>query len=177
MKKNGVNRTAIATTRVVNVVRINPYKCSALVPQILSGSSCKKWMILIVALGSPVLTPAGVYQHRLIADIDILESISIHSDTFAMICVYEHARQVYEAPQMGFAEILAVGIAVERAVNIRACIGHHVDSTDEKLGPFLVMLTRVLAAEVITDYRARYAFVADQAIVNRVTEIDQFRHS
>src|SRR5712692_3133013 len=62
---------------------------------------------------------------------------------------------------------------MEWTIQVRAGIGHHLDLANLKLRARSVMFLRLFATEKVTDQRRRQASVSDQAVLDRVTEIDE----
>src|SRR5438128_5223247 len=63
---------------------------------------------------------------------------------------------------------------MKRTVEISSRVGHHLDLADLKLGARRVAIFRLFAAEVIRDDRRRQTLVGDQAVLDCVTEVDEF---
>lgn len=63
---------------------------------------------------------------------------------------------------------------MKRAVNGRARVGHHLDLADLERGNGRVMRPRFLPRPKVANNRGRQPFIRDQAIFNRVTEVNHF---
>src|ERR1700682_1529749 len=62
---------------------------------------------------------------------------------------------------------------MERTIEVRARVGNHLDLANLELRARSVMPLRFFAAEKVTDDRRRQTFVSDQAMLDRVAEIDE----
>src|SRR3546814_5299882 len=61
---------------------------------------------------------------------------------------------------------------MERAIDVGAGVGHHLDRCDMELGARLVVLARLLAAEVVAHLHCRKAGIRHQSVFDDVTQID-----
>jgi hypothetical protein len=60
---------------------------------------------------------------------------------------------------------------MEKTIEANACVGHHFDLSNLKFSTASVMLPELFATEIIAYQRSREAFIGDQAVLNRVTEV------
>src|SRR6266404_4863664 len=58
-------------------------------------------------------------------------------------------------------------------IQVRARVSNHLDLPNLKLRARSVMFLRLFATEKVTDHRRRQASVSGQAVLDRVTEIDE----
>ena len=70
-------------------------------------------------------------------------------------------------------QVLAVGVAVERRVDVGAGVGHHLDLADLELDPGGVARARGLPAQEVADDRPREAGVGRHAVLDGVAEIQE----
>src|SRR3546814_2369233 len=61
---------------------------------------------------------------------------------------------------------------MERAIDVGVGVGHHLDRCDMELGARLVVLARLLAAEVVAHLHCRKAGIRHQSVFDDVTQID-----
>jgi hypothetical protein len=69
-----------------------------------------------------------------------------------------------EGLDLDLAQILSVGIAVRRDVNVGASVRHHVDPADLEGLAAVIVRGRLLAREKVADVRPRKPFVGDHAL-------------
>src|SRR5690606_30618377 len=79
--------------------------------------------------------------------------------------------EVGELVEGELGEIVAVGVAMEWAVEVGAGVGDHLDLRDLELGAFRVDFARFLAAQIIADERGGQPFVGDHAVLDGMAEI------
>src|SRR5690606_33594537 len=84
--------------------------------------------------------------------------------------------QVRHLLQRQLGEVLPVRIAVERGVDVRPRVAHHLNPTDVEGGALSVMSLRSLPAEVVGDDRTRQARIGHHPVLHHVTQIDQPPH-
>src|SRR5690348_14733097 len=96
-----------------------------------SGFVEKRMIAARVFVSTPVLVPACVDQHGLVAHVDSVENTSIDLLIFAM---HDNAIEVRDRIEIEAGEILATRVAVERTVEIRAGVRDHLDLADVELG-------------------------------------------
>src|ERR1700732_5190566 len=94
-----------------------------------------------------------------------------------MLGRYLDSGEVRDLLQVEFRKIFAIGVTVKWRVEIGAGICHHLDLADLKLGSWGVVLPRGFAAQVVADDRGGQAFVGYEAVLDGVTQIDQFAGS
>ena len=110
-----------------------------------------------------VAAPAGVQQHRGAGEVAIEED---RGGDAALRGIRQTGtprragRRASPASRLG--EVAAVGVAMERAVEVGARVAHHRDEVDGELGAGRIVLPRRLAGEVRRDRRRRKARVRHQ---------------
>ena len=70
-------------------------------------------------------------------------------------------------------QIFALRVTMEGTVQIGARVGDHLNLADVELGAWGVMLTRLLATEVVADDGRGQTFVSDHAVFNGMAEVEQ----
>ena len=83
---------------------------------------------------------------------------------------------VHHPGQVEPAEVMAVGVPVERRVEVGAGVGHHVDAPDLELDAGCVALPGRRSAQVIGDHRPRQPRVGDRPVAERMAQIDDLGH-
>ena len=84
--------------------------------------------------------------------------------------------EVYEPFERQPRKVGAVGVAMERTVEVRARVGDHFDPADLELRPRRVVGARPLAAHELADHRRRDAAVGLESVLDGVGQVDQARH-
>ena len=137
---------------VVDVDGIDAHhRCAAFDEQLGGTLSEVRVARVAVALGSPVLRPAGVHEHRPTGDVEPVEVLL--ADLLRTCRLDENTWDRGHASEVEAGEVVAVGEAVERSVEVGAGVGDHVDPADLELGPLGVALTGCLPTEVVADHR------------------------
>ena len=130
-------------------------------------------MALKISIGLPMRSPTRLDQHGPTFHIEVIERGNSNCALVPVDCFYEYAVQIGERRQLQLRKVLPVFIPVKRTIEISSRISHHLDLADVKLGAGRVMLARLFTAEIITDDWRRQAFISNQAVLDRVTEIDE----
>lgn len=63
--------------------------------------------------------------------------------------------------------------AVERTIDIRPCIRHHINPSDLETRALRIDLLRVFPAQVITDNRCGQPFESDETVHDGVAEVEE----
>ncbi len=84
-----------------------------------------------VALGAPVLRPTRVHEHCPSSDVEPGELLLV--DLLRSGRVDQHARDSGDASEVEAGQVVTVGEAVKRGVEVGAGVGHHVDAADLEL--------------------------------------------
>ena len=114
-------------------------------------------------------------EHRLAGDVQSLECGGCDGQVPAVVHANEDAIEVGKGGQIDLRQVLAIRVAVEGTIDVGAGVGDHLDLADLELGAGSIALAQLLAAEVVADDGRGQALVGDQAIVDRVAEVDQLR--
>ena len=117
---------------------------------------------IAVRLGGPVAVPPGVEQHRSSLDVEI-----------AVVDPVDTTPGTSTTGQVEAAEVVAVGVAVERRVEVRARVRHHLDATDLELDPRPRTAPRGLAALRWSEMDGTgQPGVRDRPVAERVAQVD-----
>src|SRR5437588_11428404 len=121
----------------------------------------------------PMRSPTRLDQHGPTFHIEVIERGNSDCAPVPVGCFYQDAVEIGERRQLQLRKIPPVLIPVKRTIEISSCIRHHLDLADVKFCAGRVILARLLTAEIITDDWRRQAFISNQAVLERVTEIDE----
>ena len=89
--------------------------------------------LVAVVVRAPVLVPAGVEQHGLPGDVVPVEEV--HARFLPSGRIDQQARNVGHATEVEPGEVVPVRVAVERRVEVRPGVRHHLDAPDLELVP------------------------------------------
>ena len=92
-------------------------------------------MTIEVAIGPPVSRPAGVDEDRLTPNVSTVKNLQPNRTPLPDVPPDHYRLQVCQVLQRQFGKILAIGVTVERRVQVRPRVRHHVDLADVELGP------------------------------------------
>ncbi len=124
---------------VVDVVAVDADERRALCDEPLcGGGGGEEGVIVEIKVGALVTVPAGVDQHRLAANRKALEIGRVGGKALLERLAKNDRIKVGERLQRQRGKVVAVGIAVERAVDVGADIGDHVDAADLKARPVVI---------------------------------------
>src|SRR5580765_4127542 len=166
-----MNRT-MQVRSVIDIVGINSNQFHSSLDQKLRCIAGEKRMTFEISVSTPMPVPAGLHQHRLAFQWQALKQLArkrtaplrrMHQDTF----------QTCQGSQRQLGKIFAICKSMEWTVEVRACVGHHLDAADVELCAWCVVRARSFAAEEIANQRRRQPFVSDHPMFNVVTEVDE----
>lgn len=80
--------------------------------------------------------------------------------------------QVDELFKHNFRQVVSFFKTMKGAVQVGARVGYHFYFANLKFSTRIIQLTRIFAAEIITNNRRRQSLVGHKAMLNRVTQID-----
>src|SRR5687768_8424630 len=103
-------------------------------------------MVFKIGVGSPVLTPVCVHQHRLAPYILHLKKFWTDLYTVSVVCFNDDSLEVSAPVQCYFTEIISIFIAMKGAIQVGSGIGHHFNFADLKLRAGLIKLPGSFAA-------------------------------
>src|SRR3546814_8690633 len=101
-----------------------------------------------LGLGSPSLGPAGGEQYRLAAHIETCNVMGVDGEALPVRLADHNAVQRGERGQLQAGQVDPFRVAMERAVEIGAGIGYHVDAADLEGGAVIVERRRRLARPI-----------------------------
>ena len=122
-------------------------------------------MVAEIGVGPPMPVPAGVDQHRLALDVEALEARGVDREAVLPRLADDDPGQSRRAIEREAGKVLAIGIAVERAVEIGAGVGDHVDPADLEGRAVVVIGGRSLALPEVADVRPGQALVGRHAML------------
>jgi hypothetical protein len=76
-----------------------------------------------------------VHEHRAPAHVGLVERQTVDRALVPREHSRDHAVEIGERRQGKFGQVLRVGVAMERAVEVRPGVRDHLDRADEELGP------------------------------------------
>src|SRR5262245_32692570 len=132
-------------------------------------------MALEILVGSPVGIPAGANEDRLPSKVMIPEHGAAYRTASRQIRGDHDTRKICQTLKGKFRQILAIGVAMEGRVEVRAGVGDHLNLADLKLSARSVMRPRLLSAEEIADEWSGQSLVGYHPIFNDMTDIDQHK--
>ncbi len=162
--------------RVVDVVRVDADERGAFVQEKLRGGFSEERMALEIPVGSPMLIPTRVNQHGSALYFQTFEITGLDRSLLLALSSEQHAIQVRDRLQFKLRQIISLRVTMKRSIELSAGIRHHFDLADLKFRAFAVVLPRLFPAQKITNNRRGQAFVSDEAVLDRVTEIDEISH-
>ena len=116
--------------------------------------------------------PPGTDQHRLAMDLDSVKSL--RSDTTGLSPrIYHDSVQISQRLQGECGDVLAIGVAVEGSVDVRAGIGHHLDLPDVEFHSGGVSLSRGRSTQEIADDGTGKAGIGDHPVRDAVAQVEK----
>ena len=161
-----------AVVRVVDVQGVDADEGGAGFDEMVGGAGREEGVALEVAVGAPMLVPAGVDEDGFAGHVEGGERVATDG-AGALGRADDDARQVGEGSQVQLGEVVAFGEAVEGGVQVGARVGHHVDLADVKGSALGVVAARLIAAPVVGDGGGGQAAVGDHAVFDGVAEVDK----
>lgn len=89
-----------------------------------------------------------------------------------MIDVHHDTIEIGKPVDWHLGEIFAIGVTMERAIDVRAGVRHHFNLADLEFRSFRVNRTRRFATEVVADNRRRHALDRNKPVFDGVAEIN-----
>src|SRR5688572_23586794 len=164
-------RGPLAVEDRVDVVRIDADDCRAAFREITRGAGSEKRMLAVpVCFGAPVCVPARMKQHRPVFYVNALEHFVADG---ARGTPYDDALDVRDRLQIELGQVFAARVTVERTVEIRSGVRHHVDLRDVKLRVRIVMSARVLACQEVGDHGSGQTFVSDHSMFDSMRNVNE----
>ena len=117
-------------SRIVDIVAVDPDERRPALDQRSRGGFGQEWMVVEISVGPPIAVPAGVNQHGLCPNVQTGERVRIDRQPIFERPPDDQPFKVGQRFQRQLGQILAIGVAMERAVDIGAGVGDHVDPAD-----------------------------------------------
>src|SRR4029078_5260884 len=89
----------------------------------VSGFGIEVGMLAEISVGAPIAVPPGVHQHRLARDLAAFEGVGADREAILPRAADDDARHVGERSELELGQVGAIGVTVERAVEIGAGVG------------------------------------------------------
>lgn len=157
---------------VVDVEGVYANEGSAGFDEMMRGAGREKGVPLEIAVGAPVLVPAGVEEDGFAGDIEGFEGFRTDG-AGGRGATDDDAFQIGEGGEVQLGEIVAAGEAVEGSVDVGASVGDHFNLAYLEGGISVVAAAGVFAAPVVGDDGGGQAAVGDHAVFDGVAEVDK----
>ncbi len=95
-----MNGPAVATSGIVDIVRVNTNQTRALIPQILGGFLRQEWMIAEVSRRVPMFTPTRMNENRFAEDVDTVKFMLFNLELNRMRRAHDNGGQIRELVQV-----------------------------------------------------------------------------
>ena len=118
----------------IDVERIDADKRDAGIDERVRQFAGEMRMALEILIGAPVPVPTGVNQDRLAPERREIDRQPVDGTIAAIRCANDDAIEIGERFKFQLREIVTVGITMERAVEIGACVRDHLDLADLEFG-------------------------------------------
>ena len=167
---------AVGVAGVVDVQRVDADQHGAGPGQVGRGIRGQERVVPEVLVGPPVPVPAGVDEHRL-APAVIRQQQAAVDGPGSLRHIHPDAVQLGQLVQRQLGQIVGVGIAMERAVQVRARVATEGDLADLESDLGLEGGADDRANRVRPDLRHRQAGIGDHPVLDHVAEIGPAQHA